>query len=196
MSGAQMRAREAVLSSLAWPGAGLVRALVLVLAGAALLTLSAKLQVPFWPVPMTMQTLVVLVLGIAYGARLGAATVLGYLAAGIAGLPVFAGVAAGPAYMTGPTAGYLVGFAAAAAMLGLLAERGWDRRLGLLVAAACLGHAVIFVAGLAWLAVLFGWSKAVAAGLAPFIWATVLKTVLAVALLRGLRLAVRRAGAD
>ncbi len=178
--------RQPVLTGVVWPGSGILRAVALVLAGVVLLTLSAKLQVPFWPVPMTLQTLVVLVLGIAYGARLGAATVVAYLAAGIAGLPVFAGASAGPAYMAGPTAGYLVGFLVAATVAGHLAERGWDRRLGLLIAAACIGHVVIFVFGVAWLTVLFGPDKAIAVGLAPFIWATILKTALAVAVLRGL----------
>ena len=191
MSVSQLHARHPVLTGLAWPGSGLARAVTLVFTGALLLTLSAKLQVPFWPVPMTMQTWVVLVLGVAYGPRLGAATVLTYLAAGIAGLPVFAGASAGPVYMMGPTAGYLVGFLVAASVVGALAERGWDRSLALLFAAACIGHALIFAAGVAWLVALFGWSKAIAAGVAPFVWATVLKTILAVAALRGVRMALR-----
>src|SRR5687768_6398285 len=93
----------------AWPAAarsGLWRSAVLVVLGTALLAVSAKIQVPFWPVPMTMQTFVVLVLGMAYGMRLGVATMLAYIAEGFAGLPVFAGSAAGPAYLVGPTAGY------------------------------------------------------------------------------------------
>jgi biotin transport system substrate-specific component len=141
---------------------------------------------------MTMQTLVVLVLGAAYGPRLGAATVIAYVAEGVAGLPVFAGASAGPLYMMGPTAGYLAGFLVAVIVVGILAERGWDRRLATLIAAMCIGHALIFVSGVAWLTELFGFSKAIAAGLTPFIWATVLKTALGVALLRGLWTVVRR----
>jgi biotin transport system substrate-specific component len=104
-----------------------LRLVLLAVLGALLLTVAAYIKVPFWPVPLTMQTFVVLVVGAAYGARLGAATVTLYLAEGAAGLPVFAG-GGGLAYMAGPTGGYLVGFLAAAAVIGWLAERGFDRR--------------------------------------------------------------------
>ena len=108
----------------------LAGAALLALAGSLLLTLSAKVQVPFYPVPITMQSLVVLCLGATLGARLGAATVVLYLLEGALGLPVFAGTperGIGLAYMAGPTGGYLIGFVAAAYLVGLLAERGWDR---------------------------------------------------------------------
>lgn len=187
------------LARVAWPVAegrtGLLRAVVLMVAGSALLTLSAKVQVPFYPVPMTMQTLVVLAIGAAYGARLGAATVLLYLAEGLAGLPVFANTppaAAGPLYFAGPTGGFLVGFAAAAYAVGRLAERGWDRPLLRVVVLMAIGHAVIFAFGLAWMAVLFGPAKAWALGFVPFVWATVLKTLLAAALLQAAWTFVRR----
>ena len=103
---------------------------------------------------MTLQTLVVLVIGAAYGWRLGGATVALYLAEGLAGLPVFAGPVAGPAYMAGPTGGFLVGFLAAAMATGFMAERGWDRSLLSVIAMMALGHAVIFAFGLGWLATL------------------------------------------
>jgi biotin transport system substrate-specific component len=182
-----------------WPAQGMaaaLRAVALALFGSLLLALSAKVQVPFWPVPMTMQTFVVLVLGAAYGWRLGLATVLVYLAEGAAGLPVFAGTpekGIGLAYMAGPTGGYLVGFAVAAALAGWLAERGWNRTLPRLAASMVLGHAAIFLFGLSWLAGSIGWTKAVAVGLMPFWAATALKTALAVAAVAGLeRLARRR----
>ena len=170
-----------------WPGeAGRgLRLAVLALAGSVALTVSAKLQVPFYPVPMTMQSLVVLLLGMAFGWRLGTATVLLYLAEGLAGLPVFAGTpekGIGLAYMMGPTGGYLVGFVFAAALLGWLAERGWDRSLWRTALALSLGHALLFVPGIAWLAVFVGWPKAVALGLTPFLWGSVVKTALGVAL--------------
>jgi biotin transport system substrate-specific component len=174
-----------------WPQSGSAvpgRAVVLAVAGVVLLTLSAKLKVPFYPVPMTMQTFVVLALGAAYGWRLGAATLLAYLAAGASGLPVFADTpekGIGLAYMVGPTGGYLIGFVAAAALAGLLAERGWDRNAGWLFAAMFIGHAVIFAFGVAWLAQHIGWSRAWTFGVAPFYWATLLKAALATALLRG-----------
>ncbi|MBX6366602.1 MAG: biotin transporter BioY [Rhodospirillales bacterium] len=155
-----------------------------VLLGTALLALSAKVQVPFWPVPMTMQTLVVLLIGAAYGSRLGAATVLLYLVEGGAGLPVFAGASAGPAYILGPTGGYLVGFVGAAWVTGALAERGWDRSPLLVIVAMTLGHVVLFSTGVAWLAFLIGADAAIANGFLPFVGATVLKTLLAAALIR------------
>jgi len=170
-----------------WPrraGAG-VRIAALTLLGSLALAASAKLQVPFYPVPMTMQSLVVLLLGMAFGWRLGTATVLLYLAEGLAGLPVFAGTpekGIGLAYMMGPTGGYLVGFVFAAALLGWLAERGWDRSLWRTALALSLGHALLFVPGIAWLAVFVGWPKAVALGLTPFLWGSVVKTALGVAL--------------
>ena len=160
--------------------------------GALALALSAKVQVPFYPVPMTLQTLVVLALGAAYGARLAMATVGLYLAEGLLGLPVFAGALAGPAYIVGPTGGCLAGFLVAAALFGALAERGWNRSWPLLLAAMTLGHAVIFAFGFSWLAVVAGPRKAFALGIAPFAAATVVKTLLACALVGVARSAVDR----
>ena len=153
-----------------------------VLVGSLLLILSAKAQIPFYPVPMTLQTLTVLVLGAVLGARLAGASVALYLAQGLAGLPVFAGALAGPAYFAGPTAGFLIGFLAAALAVGALMARGWGRNSLGLVAVMTLGHAVIFAFGFAWLATLLGPGKAWAVGVAPFAWATLLKTGLAAAL--------------
>ena len=161
-----------------------------------LLALAAKAQVPFWPVPMTMQSLVIMMLGMAYGSRLAMATVLLYLAEGLAGLPVFAGAGAGFAYMTGPTAGYLVGFVAAAGLIGWLAERGWDRSPVKALAAMSVGHVLLFVPGVAWLAVLFGAEKAIAVGLTPFIAATLLKTALGAALMQASWMVVARRSQD
>ena len=166
------------------PQGGVVTAGLAVVLGSLLLIASAKVQVPFWPVPMTMQSMAVLVLGLAYGSRLGAAAVLLYLTEGLAGLPVFAGTGAGPAYMAGPTAGYLAGFVAAAFVTGWLAERGWDRSAVKALAAMFVGHAVILGAGVGWLATLFGAEKAVAVGLVPFLAATVLKTALGAAIMQ------------
>jgi len=160
----------------------LARDAALVVGGALALAVSAKVQVPFYPVPMTLQTLVVLILAAGCGARLGAAAVALYLVEGLLGAPVFAGAVAGPAYMAGPTGGYLVGFLAAAALVGFLAERGWDRSWAWLIAAMTIGHAVIFAFGYAWLAALIGPEKAFALGVAPFALATVVKTLLAAAL--------------
>lgn len=171
------------LATRLWPAAtGSTGAKILtVLAGTALLTLSAKVQIPFWPVPMTMQTFVVLLIGAALGARLGGATVLAYLAQGAVGLPVFA-AGGGLAYLMGPTAGYLFGFLVAAVLVGLLAERGLCRtRLGTL-ATFLAGTVTIFALGAGWLAVLFGTEVALASGVVPFLLSEAFKIALAVAL--------------
>ena len=177
---------NSTLASTLWPARSrsrILRNAVLAVGGSLLLALSAKVQVPFYPVPMTLQTLAVLVLGAAFGARLAAATVALYLLEGLLGLPVFAGAVAGPAYMAGPTGGFLVGFLVAAAAIGWLAERGWDRSWATLLAAMALGHVLVFAFGFAWLAALIGPAKAFAVGVAPFALATVLKTLLACALI-------------
>jgi biotin transport system substrate-specific component len=159
-----------------------VRAIALALIGTVLLTVSAKIQVPFWPVPMTMQTFVVLVLGMAYGWRLAGATVLLYLAQGAIGLPVFAG-GGGIAYMAGPTGGYLAGFLLAAVAVGWLAEHGWDRSVPRTLAAMLIGTGIIFGCGIAWLGTLIGLPQAISAGLVPFLLGEAVKIALATAIL-------------
>jgi biotin transport system substrate-specific component len=179
-----------------WPVRGasrLLRAAVLAVLGSALLTLSAKVQVPFYPVPMTMQTLVVLLVGMAFGARLGVATVALYLAEGAVGLPVFAGTpekGIGLAYMLGPTGGYLLGFVLAAAVAGWLVERRRDAA-GLALAVVA-GSLAIYASGVLWLASLVGLGKALELGLLPFLWGDLLKAGLAFALALGGAAMVRR----
>jgi biotin transport system substrate-specific component len=172
----------------------IAQGLALALGGSLLLVVSAKVQVPFYPVPLTLQTLVVLLLGAMLGVRLAAASVALYLVEGLAGLPVFAGALAGPVYMAGPTGGYLVGFLAAAALTGFVADRRWDRTWVRLLASLSLGHAVVFAFGFLWLAQLIGAQKAFAAGVAPFVLATIVKTLLAVALVGACRSALARMG--
>ena len=162
------------------------RTLFLVLAGSMVLTLSAKVQVPFYPVPMTLQTLVVLLIGVAFGWRMGVATVLAYLAQGAMGLPVFAGTpekGLGLLYMAGPTGGYLVGFALAAAVTGWLAERGLDRTVIGTAVAMIAGTVVIYACGLVWLSNFVGIEKAVAFGMTPFLFGDLVKVALATATL-------------
>jgi biotin transport system substrate-specific component len=178
-----MTSMRDTLATRLWPAAAdsLGAKIALVLAGTALLTLSAKVQIPFWPVPMTMQTFVVLLIGAAYGARLGGATLLAYLAQGAVGLPVFA-AGGGLAYLTGPTAGYLFGFLAAAVLVGWLAERGLcGSRLGTL-ATFLAGTVVMFGLGAGWLGALFGAEVALASGVVPFLLSEAVKIALAVAL--------------
>lgn len=169
----------------ALPRLALPRQALLVLAGTLALALSAKVQVPFYPVPMTMQTLVVLVIGATFGLRLGLATIGLYLLEGLAGLPVFAS-GAGAAYMMGPTGGYLAGFAAAVALMGWGSARGYDRSFTGSLALMTAGHVVILGLGYLWLSTLIGAEKALVAGVMPFVWATVFKTLLAAGLVPAL----------
>lgn len=165
----------------------ILRSTILAFAGTLLLTISAKVQVPFWPVPMTMQTFVVLALGMAYGWRLGGATLLLYMAEGAFGMPVFAGTpekGIGLAYMMGGTGGYLAGFVLAAITTGWLAERGWDRTMLGTVLAMLAGNAIIYIPGVLWLGILFGFDKPILEwGFTPFILGDVLKLALAAVLM-------------
>jgi len=202
-TGASAIASPSTLVGLLWPSRddvrfAALRALVLMVIGAALLTLSAKVQVPLPYVPMTMQTLVVLIIGASYGWRLGGATVAFYLMQGAMGMPVFANtppMAAGIAYFASPTGGFLFGFLAAALVMGFMAERGWDRSLLRVIIMMSIGHAVIFVFGLAQLSLVMPFAKAWTVGAAPFVAATVVKTALAVALMQAAWSVTRRGGA-
>ena len=185
------------LAALLWPTrpgetVGSLRAFVLVALGTALMALSAKVSLPLPYVPMTLQSLVVLMIGAAYGWRLGSATMIAYLAEGAMGLPVFAGPVGGLAPLVGPTAGYLFGFVAAAFITGWLAERGWDRSVVLLFAAMAVGHIVIFAAGFGWLALGLGAAKAWQVGVAPFIAASLVKNALGATLMPAARRIIDR----
>lgn len=182
-------ARHAPLIDSLWvPGsmARPVRLFLLALGGSLLLTLSAKVLVPFFPVHMTMQTFTVLVIGMAFGPRLGAATVALYLMQGALGLPVFTGTpekGLGLAYMMGPTGGFLIGFLVAAWVVGALAERGWDRSFAGTAGAVALANGCTFALGVAYLTVLFDFERAIAFGVAPFVYSEALKMALAVAVM-------------
>lgn len=170
---------------------GRVRAVALVALGVAFLALLAQLRVQIGPVPITGQTLGVLLLGAAYGARLGAATTGAYLLLGAVGLPLFTGGQAGLGYVMGPTGGYLVGFVAAAALLGTLAERGWDRSVRMTALAMLLASLVVYACGLAWLHVALngagalgeGWARTLQVGLLPFLAGDAVKLAVATLLL-------------
>jgi len=167
------------LSQSAWN----FRNLVLTVAGVLILTVSSKVQIPFWPVPMTTQTLVLLAMSMAYGWRLAAMTVLTYLFVGAIGLPVFAGTpekGIGLAYMMGPTGGYLFGFLLAAVVMGRLSEHGWDRRFSTTALAMLIGNAMIYIPGLLWLGFIIGFDKPLfTLGMQPFLLADVAKLLLA-----------------
>ena len=171
------------------PGRWLSRVFT-VLAGTMLLWMSAKVQLPFWPVPITLQTYVVLTLGALLGPRIGAATVAAYLAEGAMGWPVFAGTPAmgtGLAYMAGPTGGYLAGYLAAVVLVGMLADRGFSRTNFGTAFILLLGEASILALGYVWLAVQSGWAKAFAFGIGPFLYGDAFKLALAVATVAAVR---------
>jgi biotin transport system substrate-specific component len=172
--------------SLAWK-------LVLVLAGSALIALAAQVRIPlpFSPVPVTGQTFAVLLVAASLG-RLGVASVLAYIVEGAFGLPVFAGGAAGLAYLGGPTGGYLVGFVLAAVIVGAAVEREWDRRLATSLVVMFLGEVAIYACGVAWLARFPLPVPVLQAGLIPFIPGDIFKVVLAAVLLPGAWRLVRR----
>lgn len=176
------------LANAIWPQAGagsIARNVILAVVGSLALWLSARVQVPFYPVPMTLQTLVVLGLGAAYGWRLAVATLLLYLAQGAFGLPVFAGTpekGIGLAYMAGPTGGYLAGFVVASGVVGWLAEKGADKNVLKMFAAMLVGSAVIYLFGATWLSSLIGIEKAVKFGVLPFLYGDLLKAAIAAGL--------------
>jgi len=164
-----------------------LRFVILAFAGSILMALASKIQIPFYPVPMTMSTFVLLGLSMAYGWKLAGATFALYLAEGALGLPVFAGTpekGIGLAYMMGGTGGYLIGYVLAAVTVGWLGDKGWDRNPLTTFGAMLIGSAVIYIPGLLWLGVLFGWDKPLLEwGLTPFILGDLTKIALASAVL-------------
>lgn len=159
----------------------------IVLASSLALTISAKIQFPLGLVPFTMQTYVVMVLGVLLGKRLAAASVLAYLAQGLAGLPVFAG-GGGLAYIAAPSFGYLIGFLAAVLLIGHFTERGYGRHLIGSFVVMLAGHALLFVFGVMWLmpALGFDLEKALMVGWYPFAGMFLIKTVLAALTVAGM----------
>lgn len=158
--------------------------LAAVVFGSLLIAAASQIEVPFYPVPMTMQTFAILLVGLLFGARLGAAAVLVYLAEAALGLPVLSGGGTLATMLIKPTtAGYLVGFVGAAFVAGLIAERAAGRLVGVF-AAALAGEVVLMALGVAFLASLIGADNAVKYGFVPFILGDALKIVLAVAVAR------------
>jgi biotin transport system substrate-specific component len=161
----------------------LLRPAAVLILGSSLLWVSAKVEVPFWPVPVTLQTYVVLMLGALFGWRLGAAAVATYLIEGALGLPVFAGTplkGIGLAYMAGPTGGYLAGYLLAALLVGMLLERRSKPGVLSTGLAMAAGELAILGLGCAWLAVQLGWEDALVLGVGPFVIGDAVKLALAV----------------
>ena len=159
------------------------RHIVLILAGALLIFLTAQVRIPIPnnPVPITGQTFGVLLVGGALGFRRGLASVALYVLLGVVGLPMFAGGKGGLDVIFAATGGYLIGFVLAGAVVGRLAELGWDRHIGGALGAMALGNALIYVVAVPWLAVATGYSpgKAIETGFVPFLPGDVAKLILA-----------------
>jgi biotin transport system substrate-specific component len=179
--------------------------IALVISGLGVLTASAWISVPFYPVPMTMQTLAVLLVGGLLGPRLGVAAVVSYIALGLAGAPVFHGGLGGPALLAGPTGGYLMGFVPAAYLMGLAGRCGWASspgkrgalsRVALLAGGAVLAEVAIYALGLPWLAftTVKDTGTAVTVGLVPFLLGDLVKTAIAVTALYGGKNLLKRVG--
>ena len=161
------------------------RAVLMVAFGVILLAVSAQFKLPIPPVPFTLQTLVVLVIGAAYGWRLGATTVIAYLAVGYMGFGVFANGASGGAYMMSYTGGYLVGFVVAAGVVGWLAEQGWDKSVIWTAVSMVIGSLIIYAFGVAWLASIIGLQAAFWGGMVKFLITDAIKIAIAMVALPG-----------
>jgi biotin transport system substrate-specific component len=174
----QNAARKSTLAYALVPRQTILPQVLLVLGASAFVALSAQVRfpLPFTPVPVTGQTFAVLLTGALLGSRLGAASILSYWAMGACGLPLFSGWAGGWAVASGPTGGYILGFIAAAFVVGWFAERGWDRGRWIIIP-LLIGNALIYVFGLSWLARFVGPQAVLEAGLWPFIPGDLLKLV-------------------
>ena len=157
----------------------ILKSFILIFIGTMALTVSAKLKIPFYPVPMTMQTFVVLALGIAFGYKIGLATVGVYLIEGIIGMPVFSNSpekGIGLVYFTGPTMGYLIGFLSAVFFVGYL---NLKNNIFLIFIKLIFSVSTIYLLGVLWLGTLIGWDKPVLQlGVTPFLLAELFKICL------------------
>ena len=156
----------------------ILKTILIVFIGSIVLTISAKINVPFYPVPMTMQTFVVIFIGMAFGWKLGLATVFAYLVEGAFGFPVFAGTpekGIGIAYMIGPTGGYLFGFLVAVFIAGFL---NFDKNIFLKFILITAAVSTIYIFGVPWLALLKGWQVAYVWGIKKFLLAELFKICL------------------
>ena len=159
----------------------IVKTFLIIILGSLALTISAKIKIPFYPVPMTMQTFVVMLLGLAFGYKIGLATVGLYLLEGIAGLPVFSNSpekGVGLVYFTGPTMGYLIGFLSATLIAGTINS---NHNLLKIIFKLLLSVSTIYILGVLWLGTLIGWDKPILEfGVYPFLLAEIFKLALLV----------------
>ncbi|MDJ0827668.1 MAG: biotin transporter BioY [Rhodobacter sp.] len=175
------------LSHALFPAMSRLTQVLMVLGGSLFVALAAQVSVPMVPVPMTLQTLAILIVGLTMGARLGATTLVVYLAQGAMGLPVFAGGAGTLAYMMGPTGGFLIGFLGMAWLAGLAVDRGFARGFVSTSAVALVVSALLYIPGLLWPAAVMGktWDVLWLHWMSPFLAGDAIKAVLAALVVSG-----------
>jgi biotin transport system substrate-specific component len=188
-----MAATQTLIQATLSPKSLAARAAIVV-GGSILIALSARASVPMWPVPMSLQTLAVVLIGLTTGSRLGAAAVLAYLAQGFVGLPVGAGGLSGPAWLFGPTGGFLFGFVALAFAAGWLAEQGMTRSFLATLAGVALISMLLYIPGVLWLfaATPLTLARAAEVGMVPFLAGDAVKAVIAALAVTGAWAALAR----
>jgi biotin transport system substrate-specific component len=161
----------------------LIKEIAFIMSAVLMLAALSRITIPLLPVPVTGQTLGVLLMGMMLGRKRALAAILSYLALGIIGFPVFAAGSFGIATLVGPTGGYLLGFIPAAYILGFLGDKGWYNKAYTAIAALVIGHTIVFTFGLLWLANFTGWNAVLTTGFVPFVPGAVIKTLVAFALI-------------
>lgn len=161
------------------------RAVLLTAVGVGIIALGAQITIPMYPVPMTLQTLAVVIVGALFGSRMGIAATLAYLIAGVAGLPVFADWTSAPglAFLDLKSGGYILGFILCAGVVGRVVERTGYGNPGILFLALILGHGLVFMIGIPWLAIFIGLGPATIHGLLPFLPGALAKSIIGVAVI-------------
>ncbi len=187
--------RSTTLADALIPGTGVARDLLLTVGGTALTAAAAQVTIPWHPVPFTLQTLSVMLCGLSLGWRRGGLSQLLYLAAGAAGVPVFASFSAGFHVFGGATAGYLITYPFVAALLGWLAEKNWTKSILGTAAAMAIGDGIILLCGASWLSMFIGWKGAIQHGIAPFVVAEIVKAAVVTGLLPSVWKVTRDSGA-
>ena len=165
------------------PANHLVKEAAFIMSAVFVIAALSRVTIPLQPVPVTGQTLGVLLAGMMLGRKRALTAIVAYLTLGLIGFPVFANGAFGLATLIGPTGGYLLGFIPAAFVMGWLGDKGWYNKALTAVSALLIGHMIIFAMGLLWLAHFTGWSSVLAAGLIPFLPGALAKTLIAFAMI-------------
>jgi biotin transport system substrate-specific component len=161
----------------------LIKEITYILSAVLMMAALSRITIPLQPVPVTGQTLGVLLTGIMLGRKRALAAMITYIGMGIVGFPVFANGAFGLATLIGPTGGYLLGFIPAAYLMGYLGDKGWYNKIMSAFSALLIGHTIVFACGLLWLSIFTGGSNVLAIGFIPFLPGAVAKTLIAFALI-------------